>query len=404
MKHFAPLALVATVAAQGWSAHQGGSHPHDVKGPDCSGFSRAVVHHSQGGLAVCVSGLVSVEASTDKNIKFNFDVPANQIQVTETFVEFVTSGSPFAKQIVAGTQTAGGHFDIGATLCVPANNTKPSAVQFLTHGVGFDRSYWNFAPGYSYVDIAAQSGYATFFYDRLGVGMSSKPDPIATIQAPLEVEIADQLATMLRNGKFSNMAFSHVIGVGHSYGSIISQAITAQSPSTLDAAILTGFSINATALPLFISALNLALANQNQPHRFSGLSNGFIVSDTIISNQIGFFRSPGFDPNILSQAEATKGTTTFGELFTTLAVTGPANSFDGPVAVVNGDEDLPFCFGNCSYPTNIAAEVVPVLYPNVKAEKSATYLAPTAGHALNLHYSAVEAYKFIMEFLKKQGL
>lgn len=90
----------------------------------------------------------------------------------------------------------------------------------------------DFAPGYSYVDVATQYNYATFFYDRLGVGESSKPD-FLTVQAPLEVEIANNLAKMLREGHFSKKSFSTVVATGHSFGSVITQAITAIYPNSI---------------------------------------------------------------------------------------------------------------------------------------------------------------------------
>ena len=143
--------------------------PAGVEAPSISGFSDPVVHPSRGGLAICVSGNVSpikmclpsaimtyaaqisVTASTSKGIKFNFDVPANRSQVAETWLEDVTKGSPFAEQIMGGMQTISGTYGIYGTLCVPANDTKPSGVQLLTHGVGFDRYYWDFAPGFVYI-------------------------------------------------------------------------------------------------------------------------------------------------------------------------------------------------------------------------------------------------------------
>merc|ERR1712029_1217125 len=144
--------------------------------------------------------------------------------------------------------------------------------------------------------------------------------------------------------------------------SIITEAITAQYPSTLEAAILTGFSTNTTALAPFLQGLNLAIANENQPARFFQLSNGYLVSSNIISQQIGFFRAPGFDPSILKLAELTKGSVTLGELFTQGMAAAPATQFNGPVAVVDGHEDFPFCFGNCSAPAN-KAQAVKALYP-----------------------------------------
>lgn len=268
----------------------------------------------------------------------------------------------------------------------------------------FDQTYWDFAQDYSYVDVAAANGYASFLYDRLGVGKSDKPDPVSVIQGPLEVEIAHTLANSLRDGHFSDAKFSKVVGVGHSFGSIITQAVTQLYPDVLDAAILTGFSSDLSNQPTFILALNLALANENQPKRFGSLNNGFLVSSTSISNQIGFFKAPGFDPAILQKAEATKGTVTFGELNSLSGVGGSAGGFTKPVAVVDGVNDQPFCTGNCTYPTNVAQAVKPMYYPNLADSNFGTYLAPLAGHGLNFHYSAAGAYDYIQKFLADRGL
>ena len=379
------------------------STPGGVCSPGIGGFMNPTIHPSKGGLAVCVSGTVPVKANTSKNLKYNFTLPANQSQVTETVIELAISSTSFLQSIAAGTQNVSGTYNIGATLCTPANGTQPSSVQFLTHGLAFDRTYWDFASGYSYVDVAIESGHAAFFYDRLGVGLSSKPDPLNVVQAPLELEIANELITMLREGDLGNLTFSTVVGVGHSFGSVITEALTATFPESLNAAILTGYSINSTGAATFFTGLNPAIAYEIQPYRFSGLNTGYLVSSTASSTQVGFFRSPGFDPMILSLADSTKGSVTIGELFSPAAITAPAKNFTGPVAVVNGAEDLPFCYGNCSYPTDLPAQVK-MLYPQVSANNFATYLAPTAGHGINFHYSARGAYDFIQSFLKSRGL
>lgn len=384
-------------------SNPGGAIPAGVEAPSIAGFSDATIHPSRGGLAVCVSGTIAVEASTTKGLKFNFKLPANESQVSETWLEFVTKGSSFTDEIMGGFQTISGTYDIGATLCMPANDTKPTGVQLLTHGVGFDRTYWDFAPGYSYVDVATNFGYATFFYDRLSVGTSSKPPPL-DVQTTIELEILHALANKLRHGQIGEISFSTIVGAGHSYGSILTQALTATYPTAIDAAILTGFSVYASAMPTFLLALNLDIASQNQPYRFSDLNNGYLVSSTAISLQLGFFRAPGFDPNMLWLAEATKGTVTIGELFSTTAVQKPARRFAGPVAVVNGIEDLPFCFGNCTFKGDLSKQVFPELYPDLSLSKTGSYNAPVAGHGLNLHYSSVEAYHFIQIFLERQGL
>ena len=389
----AALALTKTTLA---------STPGGLRSTFVDGFTNPTIHSSQGGLGICVSGIVPVMATTSNNLKFNFSLPTDQSRVTEAFVEFSISSSNFVQSITSGTQTISGTYDIGATLCIPTGDTLPSSVQFLTHGLGFDRTYWDFTPDYSYVDAAIESGHAAFFYDRLGVGLSCKPDPLNVVQAPLELEIANNLITMLRRGDLGHVEFPTVVGVGHSFGSVITEAVTAAFPESLDAAILTGYSINATGEANFFSGLNPAIASNSQPYRFSGLGTGYLVSGSKISTQFGFFRAPGFDPTILSLADATKGSITFGELFSPGTIVAPAINFTGPVAVINGAEDLPFCFGNCSYPTNLPAEVQK-LYPHVSIKRFATYLAPTTGHGLNFHYSAPKAYGFIQNFLKSEG-
>lgn len=371
--------------------------------PNTEGFTNPIVQPSRGGShAICVSGTVAVTASS-QNLKLNYPLPANQSQVTNTFVEFVSDGNPHVPQVFGGQQNVSGTYNIGATLCTPATGDV-SSIQFLTHGVGFDRYYWDFAPGYSYVDYAASQGYATFLYDRLGTGMSSKPDPIQTVQSPLEVAIAAQLIGMLRSGYFSGKRYTHVVGAGHSYGSVVTQALTAHAPTLLDAAVLTGFTVNSTGLSNFLSGLNIAIASQNTPSRFGSLNNGYLVASSAISNQIAFFRSPGYDDTILARAEASKETVTVGQLFTTTAVIGRANEYTGPVAIVNGDADLPFCLGNCTYPVDKSSAVQHALYPQAKILSNSVYVAPNTGHGINLHYSAPGTFKFIQDFVKSSGL
>jgi pimeloyl-ACP methyl ester carboxylesterase len=220
------------------------------------------------------------------------------------------------------------------------------------------------------------------------------------VQAPLEVAIAHSLITLLRSGSLASTTFSHVIGVGHSLGSELTNGITAQYPSDLDAAVLTGFSVDIFGQSNFFAALNLAIAGENQPARFGSLPNGYLVSDTVAGNQFTFFRAPNFDPCVLDAAEASKQTLTIGELFTNPEFVAPAPKFTGPIDVLNGENDLPFCQSNCLLPQNQAALVKGVLYPNAK-NSSTYYIGKGAGHGLNLHYVAPDAYQQIFKFIKE---
>lgn len=240
-------------------------------------------------------------------------------------------------------------------------------------------------------------------YDRLGTGKSDHPDPVQVVQTPLEVAIAKELIHILRKGKIASTSFKHVVSVGHSFGSIITQGITAESPELLDAAVLTGFSTSGTGQPAFFSGLDFTIARHTPPKRFKGLNNGYIVAANSIGNQFAFLRAQGFPPRNLDVAEATKDTITFGELFNLTQPIARATSYTGPVDVVNGDADFAFCQGNCRVPVNQAANVLTALYPNA-SKKSQYYLADNAGHGLNAHYTAPKAYAQIMKFIKSNGL
>lgn len=365
-----------------------------------AGFQNPIVAPSRGGGATCVSGTVSVSVNVPNAQKINFVVPNNQTGATQTFVSFVSANSNLVPSVLGGPMTVANTYSIGASLCYPTGLSAPSTVQLASHGVGFDRYYWDFAPGYSYVDYAASQGYATFIYDRLGQGTSQKADPLVDVQTAVEAEILHQLANMVRSGTFGGLTPKNVIGVGHSFGSILTESITANYPAVFDAAVLTGFSLDQSGFPAFLSGLNLAIANQNNPLRFGTLPNGYITTDTAIGNQIGFFHFPGFDPSILTAATAQKGTATYGEFFTIGLVGKPATSYTGPVIVVNGQQDLPFCAGDCTQGQSQA--VLAALYPAARAS-STTYLAPNCGHGINLQYAAQGAYQAIQSFVKSNG-
>ena len=50
---------------------------------------------------------------------------------------------------------------------------------------------------------------------------------------------------MLRNGDIGGMKFNKIVGIGHSYGSVQTQALSATQPDLLNAVLLQGFSVNA---------------------------------------------------------------------------------------------------------------------------------------------------------------
>lgn len=115
------------------------------------------------------------------------------IDVASTLSSRTTAGFPVPYGDPVN-QTAS--YSISATFCTPQKAGQQSKTVLLaTHGLAFDRrqvtqpllkirilltqshSYWNspYEPDkYNFVQYAVNKGYSVFFYDRVGVGKSTK--------------------------------------------------------------------------------------------------------------------------------------------------------------------------------------------------------------------------------------
>jgi hypothetical protein len=306
---FLPLSTIATIQALFIARSLARPLAENNKNPftNTQGFLNPTFSTSSGGFANCLSGNIKVPATATANEKLLFPEPVDQYEATASFVHFLQGNSSQAAEINGGPSTVSQTFNIAAKLCYPKNwSGSTSTIQFLTHGIGFNQSYWDFMEGYSFIDVAAKAGYPTFSHDRLGVGASDHPDPIQIVQAPIQVEIIHSLVNLLRGGKLAGQIFKDVVGVGHSFGSIQSVGVVAKYPKDFDAVVLTGFSTNASALSLTFADFNSAIANQNQPDRFGSLPNGYLVVDNAIANQFAFFYYPNFDVNSESTSPKTQ--------------------------------------------------------------------------------------------------
>lgn len=393
------MLLAASVIAAPKTANH---HPSPSSWQD--GFQNPSIQSSIGGKAVCISGTIEVTASAE-NTHFKIDQPANQTELTELVVELTQINSTLVKRIDGGQRVVSGTYGIYSQLCFPTGSTSISGskpLQFLMHGGHFGRSYWNNAPDYSYIDYAANEGYSTFFYDRLGIGDSEHPDPVQTVQTPLQVAIAHELVQLLRRGHIGRHAFDRIVGVGHSYGSAQIAALTPEYPDDFDAVVLTGAAAEPNGLMTDDVTTNPAIASQADPLRFSSLPNGYYIPPAIEGLQYIFFRAPNFDPKLLDLAQTTRQTQTVGELLAFGEIKASAN-FTGPIYVVTGEHDVPNCLGNCLLPYNKLAVVKDALYP-AASNMSDYYVVPGAGHGLNYHYSAKDTYAHIHGFLKANGL
>ena len=239
-----------------------------------------------------------------------------------------------------------GSYCIAATHCTP-DSGPGKALQILTHGIGFDRSYWDFPAvhgrNYSYVNAALERGYSTFAYDRLGIGASSHGDPINEVQAALQIEALAYLTAGLRtdglNGALDT-AYEKTFHVGHSFGSAQTYAFTARAArhgvhNVSDGIALTGFSGNTAFVPYFLFGGNFVSATSN-PALASAYTEGYLAAGDASAVQANFFAPGQFDPAVL--AAATKGgqPAAIGELLTLAGTFNRTNAYSGPVLVVTG--------------------------------------------------------------------
>ncbi|KZS87160.1 hypothetical protein SISNIDRAFT_447105 [Sistotremastrum niveocremeum HHB9708] len=326
--------------------------------------------------------------------------PANQSALTAFFTALASPTLDYAQSLVNGTHTVNETFQISGKLCTPSGQSSGGGVlEFATHGIAFDSAYWEVGgpnSPYNYASSAVASNHSIFYYDRLGTGSSSHPSGTQTVQSGVEIEIAHNLIQYFRSGKQGQ--FDKIVGVGHSFGSIISYGITAQYPDDFDDVVLTGYSTGDTTGTLIgAGAFDAAIASSVFPSM--NVPSDYFVPGSFPGYQFDFLRYPNYDPSIAQAQFDIRGTATIGE-FSTMSSNPPvAPDFKGRVLVVTGLYDTFFCSGNCAEKINgtTPVELVKTQYPS--ANNFTTYVPDDTAHGINLHYSAPEIYSFIEQWI-----
>lgn len=180
---FASLSALATTvqtAPANGSAGSGAGYDTSRVGPDNADCTRQIYQ-----LDITSNNIVFKDVDPNANQVRPLSYPcctltnALQTYITSLLQTFLPAMSNFTEAHEnPEMQNATSTYSLSGTLCTPKSSAKnPSHVQYLIHGVGFDSSYWDFSasPEYSYVGAAAEAGYTTFRYDRLGTGLSEKP-------------------------------------------------------------------------------------------------------------------------------------------------------------------------------------------------------------------------------------
>lgn len=81
---------------------------------------------------------VSIEA---RNGYFNVTPTQTDIEVVNFLLDGTQQGLNATAEVLAGYATVSGTYNLSTTYCTP-DSGPGHALQLLTHGIGFDRSYW----------------------------------------------------------------------------------------------------------------------------------------------------------------------------------------------------------------------------------------------------------------------
>ncbi|KZV89557.1 hypothetical protein EXIGLDRAFT_618083 [Exidia glandulosa HHB12029] len=303
----------------------------------------------------------------------------------------------------SGTVRVAGSWDIAFRFCQPllTKLDTSSTLQVLGSGATYTKEYWHLSykpEDYDYQRHAAVAGYSTLAFDLLGAGASAKPDPFCVVQIPMNVAIATEIVKRVRGGTLTKAlpAFSKIVYVGHSMGSVILNGIMVGSPSLIDAAVLTGYAHPSTDMPVHVPTVadgDIQIAATTFPRRFGSLDPGY----TVIENRALFYGPNGtFDPKVFELDVATQDLVSVGDADTLNVGERLAADFTGPILSVEGDLDAGNCTPNCS---NIPEEAA--FYP--RAASFDYVIIPNTGHVLNLHLTAPKTFAIILEWIKSQG-
>lgn len=292
--------------------------------------------------------------------------------------------------------TEGGPADntVAATFCTPRQWADgPRQADVLVAGATYNREYWDssYEPEtYSYVDDTLAAGRATFGFDRLGTGASSRPSSSA-LTVSSDAFVLHQLI-----GWVHARGYDEVNAVGHSLGSA-TLTHEASRWHDLERVVLTGV-IHLPGVGLNSTGFFTSL----YPAALDPIAAGREIDAGYLTTQPGrrgaaFYNPRTADPAVITHDERTKDLTTVGEVAessTTLLSPAAGNVSRGitaQVLVVMGAEDDIFCnFAvSCRDAGAVAANEAP--YYSGAADFD-TLVAPGVAHNLTLHPSAPQTF------------
>ncbi|MEV5651913.1 alpha/beta hydrolase [Nocardia sp. NPDC052254] len=286
---------------------------------------------------------------------------------------------------------------VAATWCTPRNGgTGEQQADVLVAGATYGREYWDssFEPQtYSYVDDTLAAGRATFNFDRLGTGASSRPAS-ARVTVANDAFVLHQLIDWVHR-----QGYAHINAVGHSLGSV-TLINEASRWHDLERVVLTGV----IHLP-GVGLSSIAFFGGLYPAMLDPMWAGKLGDPGYLTTMPGkrgaaFYAPDTSDPAVIDHDERTKTLTTVGEVGESAAsllspvTVNPSRAITARVLVAMGSEDNIFCnlLISCRDAETIRASEAP--YYSGAADFDAL-VVPGAAHNLTLHRSAPQAFQAI---------
>lgn len=325
---------------------------------------------------------------------------ATALVSTPASAEQAASSCRYVERTVALTEGAPPAATISATLCVPATwSASGRQVDVLVHGGSYNRSYWNWPQGdgkYSYVRRALADGRATFAYDRLGVGESSRP-PSTRVSVGTDAYVLHQLVRGLRAD------YPTINVVTHSIGGLVGIEEAARF-GDIDRLVVTGM-LHGTGVGIggLRTFTNFYPAMLDPVVSADTADVGWVTTLPGTRDDV-FFHPPAADPAVIAYDEAHKDVTTELTLATSALVNKLPPALNStsrvrvPVLVMVGEHDALFCglLLDCR-DRQAVQQSEAAFYP--RAASLTILTVPDTGHNLALHRSSNITHSTVSEWL-----
>ncbi len=286
--------------------------------------------------------------------------------------------------------------------CTPSPPSIMHQIDVMVPGGTYDSLYWDFPYNnyqYSYVNRTLAASRATFDFDRLGTGDSSKPAS-ALVTFDADVYTMHQAIQFLKH----TYGYTDVTTIGHSMGSMAAVAEAAKF-SDINRVVATGFMHSPSFNLILTLGTGLSPAALDPQFANAGLDPGYLT--TVPGQREKAFYASSADPAVVAYDEAHK------DIVSGVAAAGAVNQIllppllnasrnvTVPVLTVAGDQDIlcgpPIIGVDCSSDATLK-NFEQRYYPHAASYDA--HIVPNTGHNLTLHPSADASFGIINDWIE----